>query len=201
MTKSCVVSTSAKRRSSDTPRHGIASFDQCVTQWMSTSMSCRPRARKESQSHRWTAPSSVVMLNVHSDLETIGVGPADRTGQSSTRVWPGGSRGSRSRDRPVKPLVTKDNAASSLSGSVSRRQLDGKPGRQLYPQQVQSEQECEEQADAAADATNNGQVQPFQQRPTKKCTQRRHHGQGQERADPDAQPLAAPRHEPRRRQL
>jgi hypothetical protein len=58
-------------------------------------------------------------VNAQSSFRMTGVGPADSTGQSSTRVCPGGSRGSWSRDRPVKPLVMKDIAASSLSGSVT----------------------------------------------------------------------------------
>jgi hypothetical protein len=35
-----------------------------------------------------------------------GVGPAERTGKSSVRYWPGGSCGLLSRLRPLKPLVT-----------------------------------------------------------------------------------------------
>jgi hypothetical protein len=67
----------------------------------------------------------VLIVKVHSEGSTAGVGPAESTGQSSTRVWPGGSRGSWSRDRPVKPLVMNDIAASSLSGSVSTRDPGG----------------------------------------------------------------------------
>ena len=46
-----------------------------------------------------------------------GVGPAESTGQSSTSVCPGGSRGSRSRPRPENPRVMNDMATAFRWGS------------------------------------------------------------------------------------
>ncbi|GAA1026961.1 hypothetical protein GCM10009557_06470 [Virgisporangium ochraceum] len=56
--------------------------------------------------HRWACPASVVIVNSHSLVLTRGVGPADSTGKSCVRYWPGGSRVSADLRRPENPGET-----------------------------------------------------------------------------------------------
>ena len=55
------------------------------------------------QSQVCTSPVSVVMRNSHEPVSTRGVGPADSTGKSVTRYWPGGSFSRPDRGRPLNP--------------------------------------------------------------------------------------------------
>src|SRR5262249_21379316 len=67
-------------------------------------------ARNSSQLHRFGWSTSPVIERLHWESAVRGVGPADRTGKSLTRYWPGGSRApsSSSRRRPLNPRVTND---------------------------------------------------------------------------------------------
>src|SRR5581483_12429883 len=77
--------------STETPSHAVSSLDQRVTQWMSVVSFSDGRARNSSQVQLfgWRPPSTE---NVHRDSAVLGVGPADRTGKSRVRYWPGGIR-------------------------------------------------------------------------------------------------------------
>src|SRR5436190_24384045 len=72
---------------------------------MSTVTCSLGRARKPSQSQRRCSSVSLVMVNSQSARSMPGVGPADRTGKSSTRYWPGGSSAP-GRRRPRNPRDT-----------------------------------------------------------------------------------------------
>src|SRR5215469_2229417 len=48
--------------------------------------------RKSSQVHCFGAATSPVIENVQSASAVLGVGPADKTGKSRVRYWPGGRR-------------------------------------------------------------------------------------------------------------
>ena len=63
------------------------------------------RARKPAQSQRRCSSVSLVMVSSQSSSSMLGVGPADRTGKSSTRYWPGG-RSALGRRRPLNPRDT-----------------------------------------------------------------------------------------------
>src|SRR5512132_4096185 len=61
--------------------------------------------RKPSQSQRRCSSVSLVMTSSQSARSMLGVGPADRTGKSWTRYWPGGSS-TLGRRRPRNPRDT-----------------------------------------------------------------------------------------------
>src|SRR5438552_10749629 len=109
----CAVGFSSAGSSSAsrlTPCQWVSSFVHVVTHEMSTTKSCAGSAMNSSHDHligRRTSPS---MVNSHVRRSTRGVGPADSTGKSVTRCWPGGSRsfcGPGCCRRPVNPRVTK----------------------------------------------------------------------------------------------
>src|SRR3954471_8731087 len=142
MAKSAAVSTSARRVSSETPRHSVPSFDQLVTQWMSTVTESAGRAPSSCHDHVCRVPSSVATHSSHSSWSTCGVGPAESTGKSPVRCCPGGSRSSRSRGRPWKPRVTKSMPSDCTAdgppahgirhlGSVATRPRQVPPIRRL----------------------------------------------------------------------
>src|SRR5215211_34902 len=112
--KLALVSTPSSRVSSDTPSQVVPSLDQWVTQWMSTVIGSLGSARKAFQSQRCWSPVSLVMVNSQSSRSMVGVGPADRTGKSSTRYWPGGSS-TLGRRRPLNP---RDTVPISLTPSA-----------------------------------------------------------------------------------
>ena len=85
------------------PARWCSSFDHLVTQCRSTVTSCVGSARNAAQSQLCTCPVSVVILNSQSSSRTRGVGPADSTGKSAVRYWPGGSSARSERARPVNP--------------------------------------------------------------------------------------------------
>jgi hypothetical protein len=60
------------------------------------------RLRKLSQTQRRCSSVSLVTTSSQSSSAILGVGPADRTGKSSTSYWPGGSS-TLERRRPVNP--------------------------------------------------------------------------------------------------
>src|ERR1700738_3697571 len=101
MAYSAAVSTLASNVSSATPCHVVSSLDHLVTQWMSTVDVSTPSATNCGHDHRCTSPVSVVIVNSQSVSLTLGVGPADRTGKSLVRYWPGGGRAA---PRPGAPL-------------------------------------------------------------------------------------------------
>src|SRR5215831_16045610 len=89
--------------SRETPSQTVPSFDHRVTQCMSTVMVSAGNSRNDFQFHRrkTSVPSSIV--NSHLSRGTRGVGPADRTGKSVVRYWPGSSFASDALRRPEKP--------------------------------------------------------------------------------------------------
>src|SRR5215469_6256771 len=97
------VLTSANSVSSATPSHWVSSFDHRVTQWISVVMRSAGSSRNAFQFHVFKTwePSSIV--NSHCSSETRGVGPADNTGKSVVRYWPGGSLASCDVRLPEKP--------------------------------------------------------------------------------------------------
>src|SRR5262249_52754097 len=76
-----------------TPRHAVSNFDQLVTQWMSTVTSVCGSASNSLQLHCIRTLSSNVSAKLHLARSTRGVGPAESTGKSLTRCWPGGQAG------------------------------------------------------------------------------------------------------------
>src|SRR5438034_1079048 len=91
------------------PSHVVSSFDQRVTQWMSTVTFSLGSSRSSSQVHVFRS-SPLTIENVHSSSRVCGVGPAERTGKSWVTYWPGGTRAgsaSSSRRLPRKPRETK----------------------------------------------------------------------------------------------
>ncbi len=77
--------------STDTPSQTVSSFDQRVTQWMSTVTVSRGSAWNSSQVQVFR-PSPSPIENVQSSSRVCGVGPAERTGKSCVSYWPGGMR-------------------------------------------------------------------------------------------------------------
>src|SRR5882757_8565565 len=100
MAYSAAVSTSASKVSNETPCQVVSSLDHLVTQWMSTVDVSTPSATNCRHVHRCTVPVSVVTVNSQSDSLTLGVGPAESTGKSLVRYWPGGSRSAAGLRRP-----------------------------------------------------------------------------------------------------
>src|SRR4051794_40536906 len=80
---------------------------------MSVAMSSVGSAWSSAQLHEDRAPDSGRMVNCHSAVSIRGVGPAERTGKSSVRNWPGGRSGLDWRERPEKPLETTAMECSS----------------------------------------------------------------------------------------
>src|SRR5215813_8605999 len=103
MANSASVLTSLNNVSSDTPSQVVPSFVHRVTQWISTVMVSVGKSRNDFQFHRrsTSVPSSIV--NSHLSSATCGVGPADKTGKSLVKYWPGGSFTSAAARRPEKP--------------------------------------------------------------------------------------------------
>src|SRR5215203_6557979 len=87
---SAVVSTSSSRVSTETPSQLVPSFDHLVTQWMSVVISSEASARNSSQVHFLGSSTSPTIERSHSSREVRGVGPAESTGNPSTRYCPGG---------------------------------------------------------------------------------------------------------------
>src|SRR5215831_14922764 len=98
---------SSIRSSKLMPFHRVSNLDHLVTQWMSVVRSEERSAVNSFQLHLPRLDPSVSwMVNVHSSSGVCGVGPAESTGKSEVRYWPGGSRDrSRALPRPWKPRV------------------------------------------------------------------------------------------------
>src|SRR2546430_16869535 len=102
---SAAVSTPSINVSSETPFHVVSNFDHFVTQWMSLVTVSDGRARSSFHVQRLGSSISPSIENDHWSRFGRGVGPAERTGKSLTRYWPGGGRGVEAvaRRRPVEP--------------------------------------------------------------------------------------------------
>src|SRR5207244_12580400 len=69
------------------------------------------------------------IVNVHSSSGVCGVGPADKTGKSSVRYWPGGNRPlSSPRPRPRNPRETIPTRFSLSRATHSKRTTAHHPG-------------------------------------------------------------------------
>src|SRR6516225_9398767 len=103
MAYSASVFISPRIVSRETPSQCVPSFDHRVTQCRSTVMFSVGRARNDFQFHRRKTflPSSIV--NSHFSSAMWGVGPAERTGKSVVRYWPGGNFTSATVRLPKKP--------------------------------------------------------------------------------------------------
>src|SRR5215470_10851685 len=75
-----------------TPRQWVSSFDQVVTQWMSTWTLVCGKAASSAQLHSPSILPPLLSVNPHDARSACGVGPADSTGKSLVRCWPGGTR-------------------------------------------------------------------------------------------------------------
>src|SRR2546427_5799243 len=102
---SAAVSTPSINVSSETPFQFLSTFDHFVTQWMSLVPVSDGRARSSFHVQRLGSSISPSIENDHWSRFGRGVGPAERTGKSLTRYWPGGRRelDAVSRRRPLKP--------------------------------------------------------------------------------------------------
>src|SRR5262245_23268065 len=94
---------------------------------MSTVMVSAGNSRNDFQFHRprTSVPSSIV--NSHLSRGTRGVGPADRTGKSDVRYWPGGSFASDALRRPEKPREMAPMQTNSFVQRVQRPRSDFAP--------------------------------------------------------------------------
>ena len=72
-------------------------------------------------------------MKLHSSSGVCGVGPAERTGKSSVRYWPGGMRppSSSASRRPWKPRVMKATAEPYLRQTASALDLVAAPDEDL----------------------------------------------------------------------
>src|SRR2546423_466543 len=102
---SAAVSTPSIKTSTETPFQGVSSFDHLVTQWMSLVRVSAGKAASSFQVQRFGSSTSPSMEKLHWSRLTLGVGPAESTGKSVTRYWPGGTRelDAESRRLPLNP--------------------------------------------------------------------------------------------------
>ena len=82
--------------STETPVQSVSSLVHVVTQWMSTVMSSRGSAWNSSHVHVRSSLIAPVIWKSQRSSGVSGVGPAESTGKSCSRYWPGGSRSSSS---------------------------------------------------------------------------------------------------------
>src|ERR671939_1379214 len=87
---SAAVSTSSRSVSTETPSQWVPSFDHLVTQWMSVVISSEGSSLNSSHTHLFGSSTSPTMEKSHSSRGVRGVGPAESTGNPSTRYCPGG---------------------------------------------------------------------------------------------------------------
>src|SRR5215211_6772420 len=87
---SAAVTTSSRSVSTETPSHLVPSFDHLVTQWMSVVISSEGSSLNSSHTHVFGSSTSPTMEKSHSSSGVRGVGPAESTGNPSTRYCPGG---------------------------------------------------------------------------------------------------------------
>src|SRR5262249_19046441 len=102
------IPASARISSISTPSHGMFSFDQLVTQWISRVIFVLGNELNSLQVQLAIGRGPFFRAKDHFSSETLGVGPADKTGKSSTRCCPGGIRPASSFGGcfPMKPRVT-----------------------------------------------------------------------------------------------
>src|SRR5215218_2304016 len=109
---------------------------------MSVVISSEGSARNSSHVHRLGSSISPVIVKSHSSKGVRGVGPAERTGNPSTRYWPGGRRESSSvrLRRPRKPREKNPSLIPPPSVIESRRKTILHPStcevKLLYPEAV-----------------------------------------------------------------
>src|SRR5215217_8128988 len=84
------VSISSRSVSTETPSQRVPSFDHLVTQWMSVVISSEGSSLNSSHTHVFGSSTSPTMEKSHSSSGVRGVGPAESTGNPSTRYCPGG---------------------------------------------------------------------------------------------------------------
>ena len=112
--------------STETPFQRVSNFDHEVTQWMSTVGVSDGSARNCSQVQRASSPT----VKVHVPRSAWGVGPAESTGKSWVRYWPGGSRlpsAGSGRRRPKPRLMIAMAGCSQVAGAGSGRDFVGRP--------------------------------------------------------------------------
>jgi hypothetical protein len=104
--------------STSTPSQAVSNFDQAVTQCMSRVIFDCGSALNSAQVHSLTGLARSFSVNFQPARSTRGVGPAESTGKSSVRYWPGGSLSATSAEgrRPPNPRVTIGIAPSRLRG-------------------------------------------------------------------------------------
>src|ERR1017187_949215 len=95
------------KSSTVTPLQGVSNFDHLVTQWMSPRHTVCGRASNSFQLQLASGFGPSLIVNLQPSRSTRGVGPFARTGKSSVRYWPGGSRRAISSlgGRPENPRV------------------------------------------------------------------------------------------------
>src|SRR3954469_12502106 len=93
----------------ETPRQTVSSFDHFVTQWMSTVISSLGNAWNSAQLHPRASSISPTTEKFQTSIDRCGVTPAESTGKSEVRYWPGGILLATSGcGRPWKPRETDD---------------------------------------------------------------------------------------------
>src|SRR5439155_9528384 len=118
MTKAAAGSRSTRSKSVSrlTPLQRMSSFAHLVTQLISTVQSRGPSAWNAAQSQLMGSRTRPSIENDQRSSGMRGVGPAERTGKSLVRYWPGGTRPAAPVSgvdrRPTKPRVTNRSVIS-----------------------------------------------------------------------------------------
>src|ERR1700726_1122170 len=83
------------------------------------------RATNSSHDHERGSSTAPLIVKLHWSRDVWGVGPAERTGKSSTTYWPGGTRdaSTSARRRPRKPRETGAISLRSAGADRSPRSL------------------------------------------------------------------------------
>ena len=123
MTKAAVGSSSTPSSSVSTltPRQRMSRWVHFVTQLMSTTHSRLGSARNSSHVQRTGSPTSPSIENDQRSSGVRGVGPAESTGKSVVRYWPGGMR--------VRGLPTPGVARRPTNPRVTKRSAIDRPSR------------------------------------------------------------------------
>src|SRR2546423_9792194 len=119
------IETAWNRVSTLTPCHFMSSFVHLVTQLMSTRYVFDGSLRNSSQLQLTGCRTNPSMVKRHWSSRIRGVGPADSTGQSSTRYWPGGIRPACSglRRRPKNPRETNPSPMAPRTSLLALQNL------------------------------------------------------------------------------
>src|SRR5258706_3727098 len=120
------ISTCSSNVSRLTPSHFISRCVHLVTQEISTTYFCMGSFRNSSHVHEIFCLTRPSMVKVHLLRGVYGVGPAERTGKSSVRYWPGGMRSFLSPPRrlPVKPRETNRSSDMAPPSTLKLADLD-----------------------------------------------------------------------------